>query len=80
MVNAKKLEKAVNKTACQSPFPGSNVGMGLSPRQEPPLCGGCAPKRACGRSDPSLPFCGNHQIPRRGGVTPPYRAIKNIAR
>ena len=21
-----------------------------SPRQEPPLCGGCAPKRACGRS------------------------------
>ena len=23
---------------------------GLSPRQVPPLCGGCAPKRACGRS------------------------------
>ena len=27
--------------------------------------------------DPSLPFCGYCQIPRRGGVTPPYEAIKN---
>ena len=27
--------------------------------------------------DPSLPFCGNCKTPRRGGVTPPYGAIKN---
>ena len=31
--------------AAHRPFPL----LGLSPRQEPP-CGGCAPKRACGRS------------------------------
>ena len=30
--------------------------------------------------DPSLPFCGNRQFPRRGGVTPPYGAIQIIAR
>ena len=27
--------------------------------------------------DPSLPFCGNCQFSRRGGVTPPYGAIDN---
>ena len=30
--------------------------------------------------DPSLPFCGNRQIPRRGGVTPPYIPLyKNVS-
>ena len=27
--------------------------------------------------DRSVQFCGSHPFPRRGGVTPPYRAIKN---
>ena len=41
----------------KAPLFGRIVGNGLSPRQEPPLCGGCAPKRACGRSDRSAAVC-----------------------
>ena len=41
------------------------VGNGLSPRQEPPLCGGCAPKRACGRSDRSVLPCQKHDVTRK---------------
>ena len=50
--------------------------LGLSPRQEPP-CGGCAPKRACGRS-PAHPLhpqgvCGIRKAAEPLTAALPYR-------
>ena len=57
-------------------------GACLSPRQEPPLCGGCAPKRACGRSDLAVHrwLRAAHKIAPNGAHFPIHCTIGQTAR